>query len=265
MNSIFNEDSIRKYLSVNDKRSIYVFESIDSTNSFAKQLASEGTPDKTLVVADTQTNGRGRLGRSFCSPSGGNIYMSVILRNLSIEDGQLITSCMAAATASAIDELCDTETKIKWVNDIFLNGRKICGILTEGSVDVKRGVLEYVVVGIGINLKSIKNTFTPELLDIATSIEDETGKLPDRCVLIARILRNIDLYIKNISNGNFIQEYRERSFIVGKRIAVLKHDEERMAYAVGIDDGAGLIVRYDDGTTDILNSGEARILKYGEK
>ena len=257
-----SESVIRKYLPENDNRSIYIFDTIDSTNNYAKKLASEGAGHGTLVAADMQTAGKGRMGRSFCSPAGGSIYMSVILRpKTDMQSSQLITSCIAAAAADAVDRVCGTDVKIKWVNDLYLNRKKICGILTEASINFESGGLDYAVAGIGINLKSVKQSFTEELLEIASSVEDETGKLPGRCRLIAEILNNIDSYMQGIENRAFLEEYRRRSFITGMRVAVSKYDEERTAAALGISDNAGLIVKYDDGTEEVLNSGEARIIK----
>lgn len=257
-----SEPVIRKYLPENDRRSIYIFETVDSTNNYAKKLASEGTEHGTLVTADMQTAGKGRMGRSFCSPAGGSIYMSVILRpKTDMQSSQLITSCIAAAAADAVDRVCGTDVKIKWVNDLYLNGKKICGILTEAAINFESGGLDYAVAGIGINLKSVRETFPEELLEIATSVEDETGRLPGRCRLIAEILKNIDSYMRDIEKKAFLEEYRRRSFITGMRVAVSKYDEERIAVALGISDNAGLIVKYDDGTEEVLNSGEARIIK----
>lgn len=264
--TVLNEFVIRKYLNNGDKRKIYILESVDSTNNYAKNLAAMGAEHGTLVTADMQTAGKGRSGRTFCSPVGGSIYMSVILRpDTNMKTSQLITSCIAAAAADAVDIVCGTEVKIKWVNDLFLNGKKICGILTEASINFENGGLDYAVAGIGINLKSVKSTFPTELLDIVTSIEDETGVLPSRSRLIAEILKNIDDYMENIESRGFLEKYRQRSFIVGNRIAVSKFSEERMALAVGISDDAGLIVRYDDGTEETLNSGETRIIRKNTK
>lgn len=257
-----SEPVIRKYLPENDNRSIYIFDTIDSTNNYAKRLASEGADHGTLVATDMQTAGKGRMGRSFCSPAGGSIYMSVILRpKTDMQSSQLITSCIAAAAADAVDRVCGTDVKIKWVNDLYLNGKKICGILTEASINFESGGLDYAVAGIGINLKSVKKSFPEELLEIASSVEDETGNLPGRCRLIAEILKNIDSYMQGIESRDFLEEYRRRSFITGMRVAVSKYDEERTAAALGISDNAGLIVKYDDGTEEVLNSGEARIIK----
>lgn len=257
-----SEPVIRKYLPEKDSRSIYILDTVDSTNNYARKLAAEGAGHGALVTADMQTAGRGRMGRSFCSPAGGSIYMSVILRpKTDMQSSQLITSCIAAAAADAVDRVCGTDVKIKWVNDLYLNGKKICGILTEASINFESGGLDHAVAGIGINLKSVKQTFPEELLKTATSIEDETGKLPGRCRLIAEILKNIDSYMHNIESKAFLEEYRRRSFITGMRVAVSKYDEERTATALGISDNAGLIVKYDDGEEEVLNSGEARIIR----
>lgn len=261
--NVLSEIVIRKSLQEGDNRKIYIFDTIDSTNNYAKELASEGAENGTLIISDMQTAGKGRMGRSFYSPSGGSVYMSVILRpQMDMESCQLITSCIAAAVADAVDRVCGTDVKIKWVNDLFLNNKKICGILTEASLNFENGRLDYAVVGIGINLKSVKQDCPGELLDIATSIEDETGKIPKRCLLIAEILKNIDIYTIDIEKKKFLEEYRRRSFIIGKRVAVSKFKEERAAQVMGIGDNAGLIVKYDNGSEETLNSGEARILNY---
>lgn len=188
--------------------------------------------------------------------------MSVVLRpQTDLESSQLITSCIAVATAEAIDSVCSTDVKIKWVNDLFLGGKKICGILTEASLNFENGRLDYAVAGIGINLKSVKDSFSDQLTKVATSIEDETGRIPDRCRLIAEILKNIDHYMSYMDKRNFLDEYRRRSFIIGERVSVSKFDTERIATAIGISDNAELIVRYDDGSQEALNSGEARIIR----
>lgn len=260
---IITPEIIRNFLGRYDDKEIIVLDETDSTNNYARELARNGAENGTAVIADCQTAGKGRMGRSFCSPHGTSIYLSIILRpEADMETCQLITSCAAVAAARAVDKVCGTETKIKWVNDLFLNGRKICGILTEASVNFENGLPEYAIVGIGINVRSIKNIFPEELLEIATSIEDETGKAPSRAEIIAEILKNMDQLTKNLSDTSFLEEYRRRSFIVGNRVAVSKTGSEKYALATGISDNAGLIVRYDDGTEEILNSGEARIIPY---
>lgn len=258
---IITEAGIRKFLPHDDNRRLYILNSVDSTNNYAKELARNGEPGGTVVISDMQTAGKGRMGRSFCSPPKSNIYMSIILRpEIDIESSQLITSCVAAAAASAIDTICGTDTQIKWVNDLFLNGKKICGILTEASVSFESGTLDFAVVGIGINIRSVANVFPKELLKTATSIQDETEKLFDRSEIIAEVITSVEKYLNELPDRKFLEEYKKRSFIIGKRVIVTKAGEEREAIAAGISENAGLEVIYDDGQKEALNSGEARIL-----
>ena len=178
---------------------IHLLNTVDSTNDYAKMLAKQDAPEYTLVVADTQTHGKGRMGRVFSSPSGTGIYMSFILRpKTSLETAQLITSCVAVAISKAIDTLCNCSSKIKWVNDIFLNDKKISGTLTEGAINFENGSFEYAIVGIGINVRSVKNIFDGELSSIATSIEDETGLKISRSRLIAEVFNNVYLQLQSI-------------------------------------------------------------------
>ncbi len=236
---------------------------VDSTNNYAKEIAKKiGVKQGYTVISETQLAGKGRMGRTFESPPNTGIYMTVILRpNFNIEFAQLLTSCVATAVATAVDKLYGTDTKIKWVNDLFLNGKKYCGILTEASISFESGQLEFAVIGIGINAKSIKDSLSSEISGIATSIEDECNTIITRNVLIAEILNNLEKYIENIENKSFMNEYRKRSFIIGENVIVTNNGETKQALAVNIDDNAGLVVRFNDGTTEVLSSGEARIVK----
>lgn len=259
---IFEEDIRYSLLDELKNVPIHYYDTIDSTNDYAKELAKQGTPDYTLVVADTQTHGKGRMGRSFSSPSGTGVYMSIVLYpNTSMETSQLITSCVAVAVSKAIDTLCGSSSKIKWVNDIFLNGRKVSGTLTEGSLDFETNTFNYAVVGIGINVRSVKGVFDSELSSIATSIEDETGVLVTRSELIAEVFNNVYLQLQRIEDKSFLEEYVERSLIIGEDVIVSENGVDTNAKAIGIDSTAGLVVRFEDGTTKVLNSGEARIRK----
>ncbi len=241
---------------------IHLFSTIDSTNDYAKDLAKDNAPEYTLVVADKQTSGKGRMGRAFESPSGTGIYMSFILRpKTSIETSQLITSCVAVAISKAIDTLCGSNSKIKWVNDIFLNGKKISGTLTEGALDFETNSFSYAVVGIGINVRSIKGVFNDELSNIATSIEDETGLKLSRSQLIAEVFNNVYLEMQHIEDRSFLEDYKKRSLIIGEKVIVSEHGVDTYATAMDIDNSAGLLVMFQDGSTRVLNSGEARIRK----
>ncbi|MCD7800524.1 MAG: biotin--[acetyl-CoA-carboxylase] ligase [Ruminococcus sp.] len=261
---ILSIDEIKKHLIDELKEiDIHLLNTVDSTNNYAKVLAKQNASEYTLVVSDTQTHGKGRMGRTFNSPSGTGIYMSLILKpTTNVETSQLITSCVAVAISKAIDTLCGCNTKIKWVNDIFLNDRKISGTLTEGSVNFETGSFAYIVVGIGINVRSVKGIFNEELSAIATSIEDETNIKISRSRLIAEVFNNIYLQMQAIDERTFIEEYIRRSLIINKEIVVLEGGKEFNAKAIGIDKNAGLIVQFPDGSTKVLNSGEARIRKY---
>ncbi len=256
------ERGIQKHLNTSSfGKKIVCFKEIDSTNSYARKLAYNGEKNGTTVIAECQTEGRGRMGRSFESPSENGIYMSVIVKiPFSPHTSQLITACTAVAVSNAIDKVCRTDTKIKWVNDIFLNNRKICGILTEASMNFESYLLEYAVIGIGINVYSVKNKFSNELLEKVTSIEDEIGLKADRCELCGEILNNLEKELDKIESKEFIEEYRKRSCIIGKEVIVSKGNTERHAYAYNIDDNACLEVRYDNGEEEPLYSGEARII-----
>lgn len=253
-------NNIKSFL-VNKERNIILLDTVDSTNNYAKRLASEGEPSGSVVIASSQTAGKGRLGRIFSSPDGTGIYMSIIVRpDYDMETVSLLTSCMAVAAARAVDRLYNTDVKIKWVNDLYLGGRKICGILTEASVNSK-GKAEFAVVGVGINVKSVKNHFSQELLEIATSLEDETGKNVDLMRIAAEIINEADRLFPGLEKAEFIEEYRKRSCITGCDVIISKHGSELTAKAVGITDRAGLIVEYSDGTREVVTSGEARIKK----
>ncbi len=256
------DDIINSMNTENIKENIIVLDTTDSTNIYAKKLAEEGAKDRTVVIANEQSAGKGRMGRNFCSPKNSGIYMSLILRpQINVDAAQLLTSYTAVAVSQAIDNLYECNTKIKWVNDIMLNDKKICGILTEASINCETCNFSYIIVGIGINVGSVKAHFDKELLDIASSLEDETEILLPRSLIIAEFL---DIFFENISSlydRSFITEYRNRSWILGKEITVLKNGTATDAVAVEIDDNAGLTVRYNDGVTETINTGEASVKK----
>lgn len=253
-------NDIKMYFSENNSKNIIILDEVSSTNDYAKELAKQGEPSGTVIIASSQTKGKGRLGRSFFSPKGTSIYMSVILRpDVNIDKITLLTPCTAVAAARAIDKICNTDVKIKWVNDLYLHGKKICGILTESALN-SRGKLEYAVVGIGLNVRSVKGLFPEELISIATSIEDETGKIFSLEYIASQIIKELDLLLPDFNNGNFINEYRKRMCIIGSKAAVFKSGAELVVKVMGISDDAGLIVEYADGSRGVVTSGEARII-----
>ncbi|HOC33773.1 MAG TPA: biotin--[acetyl-CoA-carboxylase] ligase [Ruminococcus flavefaciens] len=243
-------------------RNMQVFSEIGSTNTAAKKLASEKVPNGTVIIADKQTEGRGRMGRSFESPSGTGIYMSLVLYpKFGLECAPLITSAAACAVAEAIDEVCGCDVSIKWVNDLYLNGRKICGILTEASLGLEMKNLDHAVIGIGVNVRSVRNVFGEELGNIATSIEDETGVKADRNVLCGAMLNKLEHYLGMVESREFLNEYRRRELLTGNTITANVGGNTLTGMAMGIDDNANLIIKLPDGKLKKLSSGEASLCR----
>ena len=243
-------------------RQIQVFDELDSTNNLAKILTSQGYPHGTVIIADRQTEGRGRMGRSFVSPAGTGLYMSIILRpEYGLDCAPLMTSAAACGAAEAVQEMCGEHIMIKWVNDLYLHGRKICGILTEASLGLEMKMLDFAVIGIGINVRSIKGKFDDELSGIATSIEDETGLKLNRNILCARVLNKLEKYLGMVENKGFLDEYRSREMLTGNVISTTVGGEVITGMAMGIDDNANLIMKLPNGQLKKLSSGEANLTR----
>lgn len=251
-------DSVMRYL--NTPLDVQVVDCVPSTNDVLKAAAENGAKEGTVIIAKEQSHGKGRLGRSFFSPNSG-IYMSILLRpQLSAADSLMITTCAAVAVCEAIEKVCAKDCGIKWVNDIFLNGLKICGILTEASVDFETGGLQYAVLGIGINVAHPKDDFPDELHGIAGALFDELPKVGDiRSRLCAELLNSFFSYYKNLPQRDFMEQYKRRSIIIGKKINVIQNGSKTPATALGIDDDARLFVRYDDGKTALISTGEVSV------
>ena len=232
------------------------FTEIDSTNKQAKMLAGQHAPSRTVITADRQTAGRGRMGKSFHSPTGG-LYMSVIVRpDLPLTATMSITACTAAAVHEALKKF-GIITQIKWVNDLFLQGRKICGILSEGSFNAELLKMDYLVIGIGINLHPDPH-LPEELKTIVTDIETETGKQINRCQLLAEILKQMQKYFSEMPERTYLKIYEENSCTLGHKV---RTDTGITGTATGFTEEAGLIIKLPDGTETILSTGSAEILK----
>ncbi len=239
---------------------IIILDKTDSTNNYAKNIAAKGAVHGTVVVADTQTAGKGRLGRNFVSPFGMGLYMSVIIRpTFSIDVAALITSAAAVASAEAVEKLCGNDVHIKWVNDLYMNGRKICGILTEASMGLEISSPDYVVIGIGINVRKFE--FDDELGKRVSSIETETGKIINRNELCALVLDRLEYYMYNLEKRSHIDEYKRRELLTGNIITASIGTEKIMGRAVGIDDNANLIIETENGGRRNLSSGEANLVR----
>jgi BirA family biotin operon repressor/biotin-[acetyl-CoA-carboxylase] ligase len=259
-NDILSSECIRPYLTGEAAGfHLDVRQTVTSTNTLAKAMAADGAAEGTVVIASEQTEGRGRMGRSFYSPGSTGIYLSIILRpKLNLTDSLLITTGAAVAVAKAIETVAGVRAGIKWVNDIFVAGKKVCGILTEASINFESGGLEYAVVGIGVNIST--TNFPDNLKSVAGSVfNKKPGDQPVSSILTAEILNNIAGCMNSLTDRRYLQEYRERSFLIGHDILVVKGKDEKPAKAVEIDDQARLVVRYEDQTLETLSSGEVSI------
>lgn len=232
----------------------------DSTNIQAKRIALEGGQHGTAVVANKQTAGRGRLGRSFYSPADTGIYLSVLLSPKgAIPKPQMITVYAAVATARAIEKVCGISVGIKWVNDLYFNKKKICGILTEATLSMEGGGIDNVIVGIGINCTGSEE----ELPDEIRSKAGFLGKGGyTRNELAAEVVAQILKYGDCVFPDDVIEEYRKRSILTGKRITYTKNGSPDTGCVLGISDSGCLIVRSDSGDTDELFSGEVSITQF---
>ncbi len=257
-NDIISADSIKKYLTV-PINNIEVYKTVTSTNDLAKQYALDLKPEGTVIVAREQTAGRGRKGRSFYSPMSTGVYISVLLRpELTAEKTLYITTAAAVAVAKAIEKISGKEAKIKWVNDIFVDGKKVCGILTEGAIDFETGKMQYAVLGIGVNIKKPENDFPSEIQNIAGSVFDTTDKEVSS-IIVAEILNNFMNYYKNLANKPFYEEYKKRMFLIGKHLTVYSGKDSYPAVAIDLDEELSLVVKDENGNIKKLNTGEVSI------
>ncbi len=237
---------------------IEFFDEIDSTNTYLVERAKLGAPDKTAAIANRQTAGRGRRGKSFFSPENTGLYMSIIRKfDCDVKTAMMITPAVACAVADALECVSGKEMGIKWVNDIYSGGKKLCGILTETRFDFERDRLEYAVIGIGINLFEPKGGFPKELENVAMAVFSEYSK-DKRTEVIQAVLDALDKYLPEIAPREFLEEYRRRSVLIGKSINVIKDENIRPAQVLGIDDNARLVVKAEDGV-QALDSGEVSI------
>ena len=252
-----------------DRDNIIVLPEVDSTNKYLKDLAYNGAPSGTVVISDCQTAGRGRLGRSFHSPSGSGIYLSYLMRpSAAPQLISTITCWSAVAVSNAIKTTFGTEPSIKWVNDILINDMKICGILTEMSLESEIGAVSSVVIGIGINVNEAPDDFPAELRTIASSIRHEiNSKEPlHRASLAAALIKELDHMYSSFPDARqvYIDSYRKNCSTVGLQVSVVSahnHTSEipRLGTATGIGDDFSLKVRFEDGHEENLSSGEVSV------
>lgn len=244
------------------KNTIQYFDVVDSTNTLAKELAAQGAPAGTILIADRQSAGRGRLGRSFLSPGGMGIYMSVILRpNCMPSEIMHLTCATAVASCDALESALRFRPQIKWTNDLIWKNQKLGGILTELSINPKSFRVDSAIVGIGINCCQSVKDFDPSIRTMACSAQMITGTPVDRDYLASELIKSLyamDSLLLN-DKDTLLNRYRQDCFTLGKEISIVRGEDIRHAIATDVDSNGALVVRYEDGTTETVNSGEVSI------
>lgn len=282
---ILSPQGIRKYLNTeNQKLNLTVLPTVTSTNAVVRELADNGQVMECVVLSNEQTRGRGRCGREFYSPEGTGIYMSFLLKpnHYSARQAVRFTTMAAVAMCEAIEEVSqkvveeatektiegasektvekasEDKAQIKWVNDIFVRGKKVCGILTEASFDLESGALDYAVLGVGVNVYPPKDGFPGELAETAGCLFDETQD-DGKNRLAAAFLNHFQNYYRAEDVSDYTEKYRNRSLAMNRQVIVISGNQTRNAFVYGIDEECRLMVRYDNGETEHLAYGEIKI------
>ncbi len=237
---------------------IELFEEISSTNAYLKGKGAE-CEEMSVAVASRQTAGKGRLGRSFYSPQGSGVYFSVLLKpSIAIEKAILITTAAAVAVTRTLELLGQENAQIKWVNDVFVNNKKVCGILTESVINLEAKALEFAVLGVGINLLEPENGFPEEISSIAgAAFTEQTPFLKER--FVAGFLNEFHKIYVKLGEAEFMKEYKEKCFCLGREISVISGDTVRHGTAISIDENARLQVKFSEDCEEFISSGEISI------
>lgn len=258
---ILSTQGIEKYLNnCLNELTIEVYEQVGSTNTMVRERAIAGAKEGLVIIASEQISGRGRRGRSFFSPNNSGIYLSMLLRpqNMNLSQAASITTMAAVAAVEAIREVASQDAGIKWVNDIFINGRKVSGILTEAAMDLESNGLDYVVLGIGLNAYEPEVGFPEEIKDIAGAIFDHAAN-DGKNALSAAFIRSFMKYYKSDNPTDYVKKYKEYSIVLGKTVNVINKDGCCRAKVLDLDSECHLIVEYENGQSDVLSSGEISI------
>lgn len=258
---ILSPQGIRRFLKPEYRDlDLTVLPTAPSTNALVREKANQGCPEGCVIVACEQTAGRGRYGRQFFSPVDSGVYLSLLLRPTAYSPQQAtcLTAAAAAAMCQAIEAVTGQQPGIKWVNDIFLHGKKVCGILTEAAVGLETGTLNYMVLGAGVNLYPPAEGFPEEIQSIAGSVLERSCPEAKNRLVGEFLNRFWDFYARPECRA-YLEDYRARSLAVGRNVTVLSAGKAVSAYAYGIDDDFRLLVRYENGDTEALSYGEIRI------
>lgn len=258
---ILSPQGIRRFLKPEYRDlDLTVLPTAPSTNALVREKANQGRPEGCIIIACEQTDGRGRYGRQFFSPVDSGVYLSLLLRPTAYSPQQAtcLTAAAAAAMCQAIEAVTGQQPGIKWVNDIFLRGKKVCGILTKAAVGLETGTLNYMVLGAGVNLYPPVKGFPEEIQSIAGSVlEHSCPEAKNR--LVGEFLNRFWYFYTHPECRAYLEDYRARSLAIGRRVTVLSNGQAVSVYAYGIDDDFRLLVRYENGDTEALSYGEIRI------
>lgn len=258
---ILSPQGIRRFLKPEYRDlDLTVLPTAPSTNALVREKANRGRPEGCIIIACEQTDGRGRYGRQFFSPVDSGVYLSLLLRPTAYSPQQAtcLTAAAAAAMCQAIEAVTGQQPGIKWVNDIFLHGKKVCGILTEAAVGLETGTLNYMVLGAGVNLYPPAEGFPEEIRSIAGSVLERSCPEAKNRLVGEFLNRFWDFYARPECRA-YLEDYRARSLAIGRNVTVLSAGKAVSAYAYGIDDDFRLLVRYENGDTEALSYGEIRI------
>lgn len=244
---------------VNNKLTVTVKEKTESTNDDAKFFGETDSCDR-LIISLQQTAGKGRKGRTFFSPGGTGIYMSILLHpQINAEDIVFLTTAAAVYTAKTLEKYSGKKTEIKWVNDIFINSKKVCGILCESAFKGKTNP-EYVIIGIGINLYTPKDSFPEEIKNIAASVfEKEKPSESIMANIISDITNTLYDVIYTGRLKEHITEYKQKNFLLNKTVSFVKQSKKITGTVTGLDDKLNLLVETEDGQTITLFDGEVKL------
>ena len=252
---------IRRWLP-REPENLLCLDQVDSTNSYLKRAALEGAPHGMAVVANQQTGGRGRMGRQFQSPRDKGVFLSVLLRPALSPEGLLpVTAMSAVAVCNTVERVCGVRPGIKWTNDVLLNGKKLCGILTEVALEGETGQIQSLIIGVGVNVHHTPQDFTPEVAAIATSLDQELGGPVSRPQVAAVLYQEL-LALGERLGGDLsadLAAYRRDCLTLGREVRLLWGDSRERVTALDVDDRFGLVVRRADGAVETIRSGEVSV------
>ncbi|KPV62829.1 MAG: putative biotin ligase [Candidatus Bathyarchaeota archaeon BA1] len=242
---------------------LFHFTETTSTNDVAKELAAKGAREGTVIISESQSLGRGRLGREWVSPRGG-IWFSVILRpKITPKDAPKLTFTAAVVVAKTIRKMLKLNAEIKWPNDVLINGRKVCGILTETSI--KGGTMDFAIVGVGINANVDVGSFPSYLRNSVTSLKEELEGEVDREKFLRSLLGELESYYNTFRRGDFdmiLREWRGLSSFLGTHVEIVSFDEKFGGWAMDVDSEGALIIKLNDGTTRRVVSGDVTLRRH---